>query len=159
MPSNSRYRRRYREINNQIVKTAVAAILALTILFTADKVCAAMAPQLKYYNATDTWVLEVPKVTYLGNYYITGYNPMDGSQCGKSQDSPYLGIGAAGVKVIPGKHVAMYGLDFGTKVYIKGLGLFTVQDRGVGPGKVDVACETNALCFQITGRYQIYIIE
>ena len=108
----------------------------------------------------DPALLNLPTLTPLGDFWITGYNPMDGAQCGKSQDSPYLGIGANGQKVIAGEHVAMYKTyPFGTRIYIEGLGAFEVQDRGVGPGKVDVACSTNKECYAVTGSYAVYIIE
>lgn len=103
-------------------------------------------------------VTDVPLPTYIGKHYVTGYVPTDASQCGKSPDSPYIGIGASGERIIPGEHVAMKSIPFGTRIFIDGLGEYTVQDRGVGKGKVDVACETDAECYEITGRYTVYII-
>jgi hypothetical protein len=50
----------------------------------------------------------------------------------------------------------MAGVSFGTKIYIEGLGTFTVEDRGVGPGVIDVTCATHEDCYAITGQYEAY---
>lgn len=131
--------------------------LYILILFFPQRAMASPPPTI---NSTDLWRNDLPKVTYLGKFYITGYQPMDGSQCGKSQDSPNLDIGANGKRIIPGEHIAMYKTyPFGTKIYIKGFGLYTVEDRGVGPNKIDIAFHTRAECFAATGYYQTYLIE
>lgn len=95
-----------------------------------------------------------PSLTYLGNYKITGYDPYCKHCCGKTD-----GITASGVKAIIGETVAMKGVAFGTKIYIDGLGYYTVHDRGVGNGVVDVARDGHNACYAITGRYDVYIVE
>lgn len=91
---------------------------------------------------------------YLGTYKITGYNPYCSHCCGKSN-----GITASGKRAVVGETVAMKGVPFGTRIYIKGLGYYTVHDRGVGYGKVDVACGSHSACYAITGSYEVYILE
>lgn len=56
--------------------------------------------------------------------------------------------------------MAMSGdFPFGTRIYIEGLGVFEVQDRGVGPGKIDVACDSHADCYALTGRYKVWVVN
>ena len=91
----------------------------------------------------------------LGEYQIYGYDPHCAHCCGKTD-----GITASGVEAIIGRTVAMSkDIPFGTEVYIVGLGHYVVEDRGVGPGIVDVACENHAACYAITGRYVVYIVK
>lgn len=70
--------------------------------------------------------LKENKVTYIGQYKITYYCACK-QCCGKTN-----GITASGAKVQEGVTVAAdtSKLPFGTKIYIKGIGWRTVQDRG-----------------------------
>ena len=70
--------------------------------------------------------LKQKKVAYIGKYKITYYCACK-QCCGKDD-----GITASGVKVQEGVTVAAdtSKLPFGTKIYIKGIGWRTVQDRG-----------------------------
>ena len=95
-----------------------------------------------------------PTLKKLGNYTITGYDPFCAHCCGKSD-----GITASGKLATIGKTVAMKGIAFGTEIYIDGLGYYVVEDRGVGSGKVDIACDGHAECYAITGKYDVYIVE
>lgn len=92
--------------------------------------------------------------TSIGEYKITGYVPTCKHCCGKMN-----GITASGVKATVGKTVAIKGLGFGTQVYISGLGFYTVEDRGVGNGIVDVACATHKDCYAITSNREVYLVE
>lgn len=97
-----------------------------------------------------------PTLTPIGRHYITGYDPFCSHCCGKYAAD---GITASGVKAVIGETVAMSGYAFGTRIYIDGLGYYTVHDRGVGSGCVDVACANHAECYKITGYYEVYIVE
>lgn len=89
----------------------------------------------------------------LGSYYITGYDACV-KCCGKSD-----GITASGVKATAAHTVAMCkDFPFGTTIYIDGLGFYTVEDRGVGKGCVDVFCNDHSECYAITGYRDIYLI-
>ncbi len=70
--------------------------------------------------------LKQNKVAYVGKYKITYYCAC--KQCCGKED----GITASGVKAQEGVTVAAdtSKLPFGTKIYIKGIGWRTVQDRG-----------------------------
>lgn len=99
--------------------------------------------------------IETPIYSYLGEYKITGYKMFDPSENGGRSD----GLTASGVIGEPGHTVAMKNIPFGTRIYIKGLGEYVVEDRGVGSGVVDIACWSSDECYAITGYYDVYIIE
>lgn len=75
---------------------------------------------------SDLEILKQNKVAYIGKYKITYYCACK-QCCGKE-----TGITASGAKVQAGVTVAAdtSKLPFGTKIYIKGIGWRTVQDRG-----------------------------
>lgn len=105
---------------------------------------------------------DIPKLRELGRFKITGYTPTCTHCCGKSDC-----IGASGKKVIVGETVAMnradmrnYGLEYGDKIYIEGIGERVIVDTGCGQGVVDVACDSHESCRDITGYYRVhYVIE
>jgi 3D (Asp-Asp-Asp) domain-containing protein len=105
---------------------------------------------------------ETPKLRELGRFKITGYTPTCTHCCGKSN-----GIGASGGKVVVGESVAMnrtdmknFGLEYGDKIYIEGIGERVVVDTGCGQGVVDVACDSHESCRAVTGYYRVhYVIE
>ena len=101
----------------------------------------------------DARVKAEPKLTSIGTYYITGYDPYCPHCCGKSN-----GITASGIEAVVGDTVAMRNYPFGTRIYIEGLGYYTVHDRGVGSGVVDVACANHAECYAITGWREVFIV-
>jgi hypothetical protein len=93
----------------------------------------------------------------LGTLQIYGYNPYDAKQVGKRVAD---GITASGEPAIPGETCAMSrDVPFGTLIYIDGLGTYRVNDRGVGKGVVDIAAATNAECYKITRKAQVWILE
>ena len=91
--------------------------------------------------------------TYLGNYYVTGY--CTGSCCNGSNANKT----ASGAPLSAWETIAMKGIDFGTRIYIDGLGEFVVQDRGVGHGQVDLCVNSHDEAYSITGHYDVYIVE
>ena len=66
--------------------------------------------------------------------------------CACSYCTPGTGITASGKKIAVGM-VAMHGVPFGTVVEINSV-QYVVEDRGVGPGKVDVYVESHAEALQ-----------
>ena len=105
---------------------------------------------------------DVPKLRELGRFKITGYTPTCTHCCGKSD-----GIGASGREIVIGESVAMnqtdmqnFGLEYGDKIYIEGIGERVIVDTGCGQGVVDVACDSHESCNAITGYYRVhYVIE
>jgi len=95
-----------------------------------------------------------PEMTYLGNYYITGYDACV-QCCGKTD-----GITASGVKATVSHTVAMCkDFPFGTEIYIADLGFYVVEDRGVGKNCVDIFCNNHSECYALTGHYDVYIVN
>jgi hypothetical protein len=93
----------------------------------------------------------------LGTYQIYGYNPLDPSQVGKGVAD---GVTASGEQAIPGETCAMSrDVPYGTMVYVEGLGVYRVNDRGVGRGVVDIAAATDAECYAITRKARVWILE
>ena len=98
---------------------------------------------------------ELKGARYMGTYTVTGYD-VDCPGC----QGKWVNQTASGVTPVPGYTVAMCGaFPFGTKIYIEGLGVYEVQDRGVGPGCVDVACEDHEECYALTGRYKVWVLS
>ena len=97
-----------------------------------------------------------PKMTYLGVFRITGYDPHCAHCCGKTD-----GITASGTVATVG-YTCAGGSQFeiGTRLYIDGLGERVVEDRGDFPSTtIDVVCEDHAGCYAITGNYDVYLVE
>lgn len=97
-----------------------------------------------------------PTKTYLGTYYITGYD-ICYSCCGKID-----GITASGEKAMVGRTIAApSNLPFGTKLYIEGIGERIVEDRGgsISGQRLDLLCNNHSECYAITGYYEVYIIK
>lgn len=95
---------------------------------------------------------------YIGDFFITGYDPWCSHCCGKSQPNAVTASGAVaqvGVTVAMNKKY-----PFGTQIYIEGYGVYTVQDRGVKDGMVDIAAASHEACYELTGyNIPVYIIH
>lgn len=105
-------------------------------------------------RAKEIWADEKKNLTYLGTYSVTGYDPLCAHCCGKTD-----GITASGEKSVCGVTAAMKDIPFGTRIYIDGMGEYVVQDRGVGEGVIDVACDGHEACYAVTGYREVWIIE
>lgn len=95
---------------------------------------------------------------YIGDFFITGYDPWCSHCCGKAQPNAVTASGAVaqvGVTVAMNKKY-----PFGTQIYIEGYGVYTVQDRGVKDGMVDIAAASHEACYELTGyNIPVYIIH
>lgn len=92
--------------------------------------------------------------TYLGRYYVTGYDTC-AACCGKTD-----GITASGTTATVGRTCAANGLPFGTRLWIEGIGERTVEDRGGMRGQhIDVLCADHPACYAVTGYYEVYVYE
>lgn len=98
-------------------------------------------------------VASTNNMTYLGTYYATGYDTC-ARCCGKSDS-----ITASGRRATVGRTVAMSGIAFGQQVYIEGIGYRIVEDRGVGPGKIDILVNNHSEAYAITGYYDVYLVN
>lgn len=96
-----------------------------------------------------------PEKIYLGLYWITGYDTCV-QCCGKSD-----GVTASGTYATAGRTVAASSeFDFGTRLYVDGLGERVVEDRGgaIGGGRLDVVCADHDECYAITGWYDVWLL-
>lgn len=96
-----------------------------------------------------------PERVYMGLYYVTGYDTC-AACCGKSD-----GITASGTYAAAGRTVAASSeFDFGTRLWIDGIGERVVEDRGgaIGGGRLDVVCEDHGECYAITGWYDVWLV-
>ena len=78
-------------------------------------------------------VSDDPVLTYVGNWTISFYCPCEAC-CGEWA----TGCTASGVAATEWHTVATDQFEFGTELYIEGLGYFTVEDRGVSGEWLDV---------------------
>ena len=103
----------------------------------------------------DTTVYDTSNMTYVGEYKITGYDPHCKHCCGKTD-----GYTAAGTQAILGYSAGSNSLPLGTVVYIEGYGIFRIDDCG-GSSKnlIDIACDSHDICYQMTGRANVYIVK
>lgn len=132
---------------NKIAKTVVCSALFFTTLLPVK----ANAQVYINQNNDISGGISHVEYEYLGTYKITGYDTCV-QCCGKSD-----GITASGATATVGVTCAVNGMDFGTQLYIRGIGYRTVQDRGGMKGKViDVLCENHSDCYAITGYYEVY---
>jgi len=120
-----------------IITSAITA--SITVLILKDKV--ADATEAVFYTqkvqepeptATPTPtepVVEEPVMELLGEYTITAYCPCE-ICCGIWAKNRPGGIvyGAAGIELQEGYSIAAPGFEFGTTLYIEGLGEYVVQD-------------------------------
>ena len=91
---------------------------------------------------------EPVSMTYLGNLYITGYvatgNP--------TASGPYPYVGGVAMS-------RSYGFEWGTTIYIDGLGYYTLFDTGCSYGVVDVFCNTIPECYDLTSWRDVYVVN
>ena len=99
--------------------------------------------------------LHGPELKYIGQYQVVGYDNCV-KCCGKTD-----GITKSGTLAEVGRTIATSGeFEFGTKLYIDGLGTYMVEDRGPGRGIIDVYCNNHKECYALTGDYDVYeVIE
>ena len=140
------------EETSEIQKTEVYVTEKSTVQYTEPKTTKNELTTIKYED--------IPKLRELGRFYITGYTPTCTHCCEKSN-----GIGASGRKVVVGESVAMnrtdmknFGLEYGDKIYIEGIGERVIVDTGCGQGVVDVACDSHESCNAITGYYRVHYV-
>lgn len=141
------------EETTEIQETEVYVTEKLTIQHTEPRTTEELTT-IKYED--------IPKLRELDRFKITGYTPTCTHCCGKSDC-----IGASGRKIVVGESVAMnrtdmrnYGLEYGDKIYIEGIGEREIVDTGCEQGRVDVACDNHESCNAITGYYRVhYVIE
>ena len=96
-----------------------------------------------------------PVLTYVGNWTISFYCPCE-ICCGDFA----TGCTASGVAATPWHTVATSGLEFGTQLYIDGLGYFVVEDRGTEYGWADVFVGDHQTALDLGLQYRdVYVVN
>lgn len=89
-------------------------------------------------------VTAVSSNVYLGDWTITFY-----CNCAECCGSWSGGNTASGTVPTEGRTAACGSLDFGTQIYIDGLGTYTVEDRGVEGNWIDIYLNDHDRCNQM----------
>lgn len=109
-------------------------------------------------NSFSDWEIDTSNLEFYGTKYITGYDACI-ECCGKSTDDPNYGVTASLSHVKMGRTCAVNGLTFGTVLYIEGIGIRIVEDRGgMKNGNIDVYCDTHSQCYDVTGTYNVWVL-
>lgn len=91
---------------------------------------------------------------YIGRMYVTGYTAEEGFYEGSPTAS---GVGAGpGTCAMNNSQRRSLGIKYGDRVYVEGLGTYTVTNCGCDWGVVDIWLYTNAEAYAITGYYNVY---
>lgn len=105
-------------------------------------------PPIVEEEPVSTEETEPLSMTYIGNLYITGYvatgNP--------TASGPYPYVGGVAMS-------RSYGFEWGTTIYIDGLGYYTLFDTGCSYGVVDVFCNTIPECYDLTSWRDVYVVN
>lgn len=105
-------------------------------------------PPIVEEEPVSTEETEPLSMTYIGNLYITGYvatgNP--------TASGPYPYVGGVAMS-------RSYGFEWGTTIYIDGLGYYTLFDTGCSYGVVDVFCNTIPECYDLTSYRDVYVVN
>lgn len=88
------------------------------------------------------------EMTLLGNLKITGYVSTGNNTA--NGDYPYIG----GVAMSEA-----YDLPYGTTIYIEGMGYYTLNDTGCDYGVVDVFCNSEDECYNLTSYLNVYVVN
>ena len=94
---------------------------------------------------------------YIGTMYITGYTAEEGFPEDSATASGY-GV-RSGYCALNNSQRKSLGLSYGDKIYVEGLGTYTVMDCGCGWGVVDIWVYSNAEAYAMTGYYDVYIVQ
>ena len=81
---------------------------------------------------------------YLGDWTITFY-----CNCSECCGQWAGGLTVSGTEPTEGRTVACGSLDFGTEIYIEGLGDYVVEDRGVEGNWIDIYLDSHEACNQM----------
>lgn len=91
---------------------------------------------------------------YIGRMYVTGYTAEEGFYEGSPTAS---GVGAGpGTCAMNNSQRRSLGIKYGDRIYVEGLGTYTVTNCGCDWGVVDIWLYTNAEAYSITGYYNVY---
>lgn len=107
---------------------------------------------------SDTYTFAEPATErngYIGTMWITGYTAGEGFPEGSATASGY-GV-RSGYCAMNDSQRRSLGISYGDRIYVDGLGTYTVMDSGCGWGVVDIWVQTNAEAYRITGYREVYL--
>jgi|GEM_PF-3783779 len=138
------------DVQTETKKPATATTVTATVKYTETATVTATAVTTAESKSVSADPVETPEgnLRLLGSLKITGY-----VATGKKTASgvyPYVGGVAMSKK---------YGLPWGTKIYIEGLGYYTLNDTGCKYGVVDVFCSSVKECYALTSNANVYVVE
>lgn len=96
------------------------------------------------------------RLVYVGKFRVTGYD-LCADCCGDSD-----GLTSSGTVATVGRTAAVGRgvMEYGTRVWIPGIGDRVIEDRGgLGPAEIDVLCADHKECREITGEYDVFVVE
>ena len=91
------------------------------------------------------------ETSYIGNFRITGY--ISTGNCTASGTWPSSGRTIA---MNSGK-MSDLGLEYGDLIYIDGIGTFVVEDCGCSYDTIDIFCDSESECYELTSYADAYL--
>lgn len=134
------------ETTTSTTTTTKSSTITTYVVTTTVTTTSEVKEEYEYYN--EEYCNTYNNMTYLGELKITGYiatgNPT------ASGDYPYVGGVAMNTS---------YGLSYGTTIYIEDLGYYTLNDTGCAYGVVDVFCNSEQECYNLTSYHNVYVVD
>lgn len=159
----------YRVLQILFVCALVAALLHISSLRQEKTELAArktrMVAELEHHNAqlqAELATFKAAEEYELREMNITKYAPLDDAAVAGWDYAGDPEITASGETVIPGRTAAAGpNIPFGTRIYVEGMGWYTVKDRGglIGPDDIDLATESKEDSLAWGVQQRLVIIE
>lgn len=92
--------------------------------------------------------------SFIGKMYVTAYTAEEGFPEGSATASGY-GV-RSGYCALNNSQRQALGIRYGDRIYVEGLGTYTVMDCGCNWGVVDIWVYSNAEAYSLTGYYNVY---
>ena len=93
----------------------------------------------------------------IGRFKITGYTAEEGFVYGATTASGIIGC-KPGICAMNNTRRKELGIKYGDKIYVEGLGIFTVADCGCNYNVVDIWVYTNQEAASLTGYRDVYYV-
>ena len=139
------------------MKRIFTILMLVQLLASTSAKATVIYPSLNQDTNIVETACEAPQTerVYLGRFYICGYDACE--RCCSKTD----GITKSGTVASVGRTIAAPSrFDYGTRLYIEGIGERVVEDRGyLGENTLDVFCEDHEACYAVTGWCDVYEIK
>lgn len=128
--------------------TQIEVTIPVVPVTDAPVVTDAPAVTQEIINPPANNTVDYNNMTSLGSLKITGYVATGN----KTASGVYPYVGGCAMS-------RSHGIPFGSTVYVEGLGYYTVNDTGCAYGVVDIFCSTVQECYNLTGNYNVYLVN